>query len=618
MELTVGPSRPFIWEKAAVLPHARNMYESFFGLDEPPFRLTPDPRYLFLSKRHRDALGHLSFGLRDGAGFVAITGEIGAGKTTLLRSVLREADENVRYAYVMNPVLNGVEILQEINHELGINEEGGRRELLAELNRHLLEQKQQGRQVVIVVDEAQALDGAILEELRMLSNFETETSKLLQIVLVGQPELRDLLARPELVQLNQRITVRFHLTALDRKETADYVRHRLAVASGGRAREIFTAAALRRIHRHSRGLPRLINQICHRALLVAFAADRSRVTRSLLERAARETSDALAPARSSRGARRGFGLEAAVALLAFGMLATLGVALWRHETPQVSAPAAQAARPDSEAVRVSEFELGEVRVDELPPAWDGAPGAELAEPMSADIAGAAFGSAIRKSSAGQSAYEAIEAMLRAWPAASLSARESAADAFDLDSIAEERALRYLSLEADLALLESLDLPAILELEARGAGGVRFGLLERLGPDAATVVVDGEPASVSRDLLAAHWNGRAHLFWEDIDEIGVLLVEGAAGPEVVRLHLLLADAGAYRGAPEDAYGAATAHAVGRFQRRMGLEPDGKVGPLTMVALYRAAVPGAMPRLRGKDAGLQRPAVAQAGVVEEGLR
>ncbi|HAC81442.1 MAG TPA: hypothetical protein DCG06_14175, partial [Deltaproteobacteria bacterium] len=216
---------------------------------------------------------------------------------------------------------------------LGLREQGGRRELLGALNQYLLEQKSRERQVVIVVDEAQALDGGILEQLRMLSNFETETSKLLQIVLVGQPELRDLLARPELTQLNQRITVRFHLTALDRAETADYVRHRLAIASGGATREIFTKAALKRIHVHGRGLPRLINQICHRALLVAFAADRSRVTRRLLDQAAEELGDSLgarrpvAP-RAGRTKRIAAGVVLGVALSGS---AFLGAKLWSSE-----------------------------------------------------------------------------------------------------------------------------------------------------------------------------------------------------------------------------------------------------------------------------------------------
>ncbi|MFP6664937.1 MAG: AAA family ATPase [Deltaproteobacteria bacterium] len=559
------------------------MYESFFGLEEPPFRLTPDPRYLFLSRRHREALGHLSFGLRDGAGFVAITGEIGAGKTTLLRSVLRAPDAGVQYAYVMNPILTGVEVLQEINHELGITEEGGRRELLGALNACLLERKREGRQVVIVVDEAQALDGAILEELRMLSNFETETSKLLQIVLVGQPELRELLARPELTQLNQRITVRFHLTALDKKETGEYVEHRLGIASRVGPREIFTRAALARIHRHTRGLPRLINQLCHRALLVAYAADHSRVTRRLVDRAAAELKETLAPSRPSR---RSFGLEAAVAVLALGVLASVAVAVWRW--PPGMEPAVLAV--EKSEIQVSQIELGEVSLDDLAPVPD-MPGPVVAEgaPM------AAFAGMLRHASAAHSAYEAIESILRVWPAAPLSPAESAAGAFDLATIARARALSYVSVEADLSLLRVLDLPAILEIEVPGEAKPRFGLLERLGRDTAVFHFAGEPMQIPTDLLASVWTGQAHYFWEDIDELGALLAEGSSGPEVDRLHLLLADVGVYRGEGGAQYDAGTAAAVARFQQRMGLATDGKVGPLTMIALYRKGVPGAMPRL-----------------------
>lgn len=562
------------------------MYESFFGLEEPPFRLTPDPRYLFLSRRHREALGHLSFGLRDGAGFVAITGEIGAGKTTLLRSVLRDPDDGVEYAYVMNPVLTGVEVLQEINHELGITEEGGRRELLAALNACLLERKREGRQVVIVVDEAQALDGAILEELRMLSNFETETSKLLQIVLVGQPELRELLARPELTQLNQRITVRFHLTALDKKETGEYVEHRLGVASRAGPREIFTRAALARIYRHTRGLPRLINQLCHRALLVAYAADHSRVTRRLVDRAAGELKEALAP---PRPVRRSFGLEAAVVVIALGVLAGIGVAVWRWPLGTESAVPAALAVEKGE-IQVSRIELGEVSIDELGPVRD-VPGPVVEEggPI------AAFAETLRHASAGHSAYEAIESILRVWPAASLSPAESAGGAFDLTTIAHARALSYVSVGADLSLLRVLDLPAILEVALPGETEPRFGLLEQLGRDTAVFHFAGESMQIPTDLLAAYWTGQAHFFWEDIDELGTLLAEGSSGPEVDRLHLLLGDVGVYRGAGGAHYDAVTATAVARFQQRLGLVTDGKVGPLTMIALYRKGVPGAMPRL-----------------------
>ena len=585
------------------------MYETFFGLDEPPFRLTPDPRYLFLSRRHREALGHLSFGIRDGAGFVAITGEIGAGKTTLLRSLLRDADEKIQYAYVLNPVMTGVELLEEINHELGLREQGGRRELLGALNQYLLEQKSRERQVVIVVDEAQALDGGILEQLRMLSNFETETSKLLQIVLVGQPELRDLLARPELTQLNQRITVRFHLTALDRAETADYVRHRLAIASGGATREIFTKAALKRIHVHGRCLPRLINQICHRALLVAFAADRSRVTRRLLDQAAEELGDSLgarrpvAP-RAGRTKRIAAGVVLGVALSGS---AFLGAKLWSSEISTewlavrsrevVDAVTGAPEAANRGEIQVSDVELGEAAASELEDlAFLAEPSAPIAPDRDGEAAAAMLEGAFRQSSSGHSAYEAIESLLATWPAAPLSPAESSANEFDLAGIAADRGLSYELVEGDVGLLGVLDLPVILEVSAGSdGGGARFGLLESVSAGRVLFRFDGSSFSLPAGILDSYWNGRAHLFWKDVDDLGPLLAEGSFGPQVERLHLLLRDADISDASIGDVFDSTTADAIARFQEGIGLRVDGKVGPLTMIALYRAGLPGAMPRL-----------------------
>ena len=200
------------------------MYEAFYRLSGPPFRLTPDPRFLFLSAHHHEALGHLLFGIREGTGFIAVTGEIGTGKTTLLRALLRELDPNTIVAYIFNPVLSDLELLQSINSEFGLPAtSASKKELIDELNRFLMAKKLAGARVVVIVDEAQNLAPMVLEQLRLLSNLETETEKLLQIVLVGQPELRAIFQRPDLAQLNQRITVRWHLEPLDRKETAEYV-----------------------------------------------------------------------------------------------------------------------------------------------------------------------------------------------------------------------------------------------------------------------------------------------------------------------------------------------------------------------------------------------------------
>ncbi|MEW6272844.1 MAG: AAA family ATPase, partial [Thermodesulfobacteriota bacterium] len=330
------------------------MYEKFFGIDEPPFRLTPDPRYLFLSAKHREALGHLVYGIHEGAGFVAITGEIGAGKTTLLRSLLSRADDTTQYAYILNPVLTGLELLQEINHELGIPSTGSRRDMLSALNHFLLDQKRRGRRVVVVIDEAQALDGATLEQLRMLSNFETETAKLLQIVLVGQPELRDLLARSDLEQLNQRITVRWHLGRLDRAETVKYVAHRVTTAAGGRPRTLFTSGALSQIYAFSRGVPRLINIVCHRSLLVAFANDRTRVTARTVRRAIRELRE---PTPARPGRMRGLAFRAAAAAAVLALVATGGVIAWqRRGAPPatVADEGAKSGAADASTARTSE------------------------------------------------------------------------------------------------------------------------------------------------------------------------------------------------------------------------------------------------------------------------
>src|SRR5881398_1255803 len=274
------------------------MYERFFGLADAPFRLTPDPRYLFLSQKHADALAHLKLGLSESSGFVCITGDVGTGKTTLLRAFLTGPIPDTETAYVFNPVLSPLELLQTINGEFGLRADtDSRTELVGALNRHLLAQRKAGRQAIVVIDEAQALAVEVLEQLRLLSNLETTTEKLLRIILVGQPQLRTLLLHPELVQLNQRITLRWHIGPLARQETAAYVEHRLAIASQGHAGPIFTRPALRLIHRLSGGVPRLINMIAHRAMVAAFADDRRTVERRSVRRAYDEIAVVPLPAR---------------------------------------------------------------------------------------------------------------------------------------------------------------------------------------------------------------------------------------------------------------------------------------------------------------------------------
>src|SRR5436309_14436696 len=222
------------------------MYERFFGLADAPFRLTPDPRYLFLSRKHADALAHLKLGLSESSGFVCIAGDVGTGKSTLLRAFLTGPIPDTETAYVFNPVLSPLELLQTINAEFGLPADtDSRTELVGALNRHLLAQRQAGRRAIVVVDEAQALSIEVLEQLRLLSNLETTTEKLLRIVLVGQPQLRPLLLHPSLVQLNQRITLRWHIGPLAHPEPAAYVWPRIAVPSRGPVRDLSTWPAVR-------------------------------------------------------------------------------------------------------------------------------------------------------------------------------------------------------------------------------------------------------------------------------------------------------------------------------------------------------------------------------------
>ncbi len=266
------------------------MYKKFFGLAEDPFNLTPDSRFLFLSERHKEALVALTYGVLERKGFILLTGEIGSGKTTVCRAFVNRLMErhDVRFALILNPGLSELELLKAINDEFQIPSfYNTKRGLIDELNRFLIDQNAKGNNVVLIIDEAQTLDPAVLEQIRMLSNLETETQKLLQIVLIGQPELRDTLALSQLEQLNQRIAVRYHLTPLTESEVLEYIRHRLNVAQAVATIE-FTPEALRLLYTASRGIPRRINVICDRALLACYAEATYTVDERIMRKAIAE------------------------------------------------------------------------------------------------------------------------------------------------------------------------------------------------------------------------------------------------------------------------------------------------------------------------------------------
>ena len=264
------------------------MYASYFGLSDNPFAITPDPRFLFLSARHTEALAHLLYGVTESGGFIQLTGEVGTGKTTLVRTLLEKLPDNVDAALVINPRVTVLEFLRSICRELDINWKPAQtsQDLIDTLNTHLLAAHAKGRRMVLIIDEAQGLSAEVLEQVRLLTNLETREQKLLQIILVGQPELREMLARNELRQLAQRVTGRYHLTPLTAAESRAYVNHRLTVS--GAMAPIFTAAAMRAMQRVTRGIPRLINIISDRALLGAYTREMRQVDAGLVRHAARE------------------------------------------------------------------------------------------------------------------------------------------------------------------------------------------------------------------------------------------------------------------------------------------------------------------------------------------
>jgi general secretion pathway protein A len=326
------------------------MYTEFYGLGEKPFSLTPDPRYLFLSASHREALAHVLYGIEQGEGFISVTGEVGTGKTTLCWTLLERLGRDTEVAFVFNPTLSGEELLRAVSVEFGLASEGLTRAKLGDqLNRFLLEQRRAGRRVLLIVDEAQNLQPQTLEEIRLLSNLETATSKLIQIVLFGQPELDTKLDSRELRQLRQRISVRWALQALNANETREYVRHRLRMAAGGKS-DIFNDPALREVHRRSAGVPRLVNLICDRSLLAGYAAGQSRIGADVVAKAAREV---LGVKRSHGGTSPRGPSRLVAAAVAFLALALAGAFAWQRLSPHASVRAGALARPATQRAEPS-------------------------------------------------------------------------------------------------------------------------------------------------------------------------------------------------------------------------------------------------------------------------
>ncbi|MEZ5545278.1 MAG: AAA family ATPase [Lysobacteraceae bacterium] len=532
------------------------MYLDYYGLRETPFSITPDPRFVFLSERHRDALAHLLYGVGQGGGggFVQLTGEVGTGKTTLCRLLLEQLPENARVALVLNPKLSPVELLESIAEELKIDIDGKRgsvKALVDVLNAFLLDAYARGLRVVLIVDEAQNLSTEALEQIRLLTNLETATQKLLQIVLLGQPELRDVVAQPELRQLAQRITARYHLTPLDSAETESYLRHRLAVA--GASRFPFTRLAVRRLHQHSSGIPRLINTIADRALMAGYAREEAYVGERLVDKAAAE----VLASPLARWKKRPWLALAAMIVLTLALI----VALWRLPRP---------AKPLTEETATAA--IAENASNDAPPLQDAVALAQLADAGNA------------------SASAAWTRLLGRWKLRAERADVASAQRCPMVISPGVFCLRG---GGTLAKLSALRRPAVLHLSAEGRD--IHAVLLGLNDQRARLGLGGETVDVSRAELERLWMGEFHALWTTPEFVPSVLRRGDSGPGVEWLRQVLIQDGRL---PPEAIGpsvfdAELENAVRTLQREFGLSPDGIAGPETLFTAASRADGG--PRL-----------------------
>ena len=552
------------------------MYTRFFGLHEKPFSITPDPRYLYMSERHGEALAHLVYGVTESGGFIQLTGEVGTGKTTLVRTLLlNRMPDNADVAVVLNPQLSVVEFLATICEELHIDvphNRGSVKALTDALNRHLLDAHAEGRRTILVVDEAQNLAPAVLEQVRLLTNLETAKQKLLQIILIGQPELRELLARNDLRQLAQRITGRYHLEPLTREETAQYIEHRLRVA--GALGEVFDAGAKSAVYKLSGGVPRLINVICDRALLGAYSAESRHVSAGLVRRAAAEVSGDL----ERKG---GWGPLAAVAA---GLAAVvIAVGAWISFQPATDADAVSTAAATVPPAAVAAAE---------PQADDTETRAATDLPVAIEEPQPTLDEALALSGELTTSDFAMATLFRLWGLEYATGPRSACDQ------AADAGLACLAQRGSWRALKQLDRPAVLRLVA-GDGNDHSVVVTAINGEQAELSIGGVTISQPVSAITDAWFGQSLLLWKPAyDGAPVSLAPGVTANEVRWLRESLAGIDERYASSTPAsptYDAELADIVRAFQRDHQLNVDGLAGKQTQIIINSRLGIDGTPRL-----------------------
>lgn len=566
------------------------MYNQYFGFEESPFSISPDPRYLFMTKRHREAWAHLQFGLKEGGGFVQLTGEVGTGKTTLIRALLENLPPNVDVALVLNPKLTALEFVETICDELKVDyprDNTSLKVLTDALNLRLLETHGAGRRVVLIVDEAQNFNSDVLEQIRLLTNLETTKDKLLQIILVGQPELRNLLARRDLRQLAQRITARYHLIPLSLAETQAYVDHRLKVAGAQRA--LFTKGAIRHVHRFAAGIPRLVNVICDRALLAAYSQDVVTVTASMVRATVADLGGEKAPADRSRWVLWGTaGVTTLALVIALGWYR---FDVWR---PWLTRDVVGTSVPASSTMQATGLHPAAASVPESDPA-------NINSPSAAVHADAQTQTVARN--------ELFLGQLNEFPAAS-DLNAAFTNLFALWGVDYRTALGATGCEKAVSTRLSchwadgswdqfvrLNQPALVWQTNTIDGRKRYFVVAAIRDGQADVDVGESRWHVATDVLKSTWSGKYLVLWRPPALDVELIRPGDRGQIVVwmRRNLERVQGVELPAAEAEVFDPPLVESVKTFQNARMLVPDGLVGEQTLIHLSAATGDVTVPQL-----------------------
>lgn len=614
------------------------MYEAFYGLKVRPFNLTPDPKFLYLSDKHKEAFAHLLFGIKNRSGFVMVTGEIGTGKTTICRNLINQLNQDVNLALIFNPSLNPVELMQKINAEFGIAHDAENvRELVDQLNVYLLEQAAQDRSCVLIIDEAQNLSPTVLEQIRLLSNLETETEKLLQIILIGQPELAEKLELHELRQLNQRITARYHLKPLDQKETYNYIHYRMHVA-GGRRKLKFTPASVRTVFKHSKGTPRVINALCDRCLLIGYTRETHVISPRIVKQAARELRGSYRESVSGlRRKLRALLPAPGTALMAGAIVLVIAIAGMIFSEPirqlarelgafnRILAGATPSASTDGPAPAVTADapagtpNVAEAKVEPpaTPPALvavlntiaqNNAPATPAAPPLAEQLSQLAAPDALEAGAA---------ALLAAWNAPLNGPYPVAPTPGEMNAFASRHGLANEYLRPALDQLLAINLPALVKVSTVG-NGLWVGLIGVADGKLLLTGAKGARLETTREAFAPLYAKEAFVLWKDAAPRGSALMPGRASRQVAAFKEQLRGLGRLRADnTSDQYDQETATAVSRIQSETGLLLDGIAGKQVRMVMQSWSGGPEVPRLDAQsNIGVAGGSLSTAGVMQDG--